>query len=256
MNEQNLTKLEQLLKLLDENVKKEDFDKAIEGILRIVVRQEEIIAKALEKLQETYGTAVNRVHSEHSSAYRDLRKQVNEAFVGETISKMKDEHGERMKTIDEKLKTIKNGKDGHTPIKGKDYFDGTNGIDGNKIRAGEVRDKLETLKGEDRLDKSAIKGLEEELKGIKKGVSGASTYGISGGAKGRVHYYDLTPQCNGVLKTFAVPLNFGIIGVFSTQAPINYRPMVDWTVGNRQLLLTSQVDAPQSGQTLWIAYIR
>ena len=119
-----------------------------------------------------------------------------------------------------------------------------------------VRDKLESLQGDERLDKSAIKGLDEELKKIAETKSSAMNYGISGGAKGRVHYYDLTSQCNGVLKTFAVPLNFGIIGVFSTQFPINYRPIIDWTAGNKTLTLTSAVSAPDTGQTLWIAYIK
>jgi hypothetical protein len=81
------------------------------------------------------------------------------------------------------------GKDGYTPVKGKDYFDGIDGrdgIDGKKGMDGkdgrdgkdgkrgpagkagkngspdtplQVRDKLQTLAGEERLDASAIKNI-------------------------------------------------------------------------------------------------
>ncbi len=64
----------------------------------------------------------------------------------------------------------KDGEDGYTPIKGKDYFDGEKGEQGEKGEkgeqgergspdtAGEIATKLESLKDNDRLDISAIKG--------------------------------------------------------------------------------------------------
>lgn len=63
----------------------------------------------------------------------------------------------------------KNGKDGYTPVKGKDYFDGKDGKNGKDGLDGKsatvsitprlVRDKLESLEGDARLDASAIKNL-------------------------------------------------------------------------------------------------
>lgn len=66
-------------------------------------------------------------------------------------------------TLD-KVKKIKAtpGKDGYTPLKGVDYFDGTDGIpgkDGSPDTAEQIANKLETLKDEARLDASAIKNL-------------------------------------------------------------------------------------------------
>jgi len=52
---------------------------------------------------------------------------------------------------------------GYTPVKGVDYFDGK---DGTEITNGEVRDKLEALEGNDRLDVSAVKGTEELIEDI------------------------------------------------------------------------------------------
>lgn len=67
----------------------------------------------------------------------------------------------------------RDGVDGYSPVKGLDYFDGEKGDkgepgapgapgkDGSPDTPKEIRDKLESLKKDDRLDKSAIKGLDD-----------------------------------------------------------------------------------------------
>ena len=73
----------------------------------------------------------------------------------------------------------------------------------------------------------------------------------------QVYDYDLTDQCNGVTKVFTIPANIRVVGVFGTQEPKNYRPGVDWTgSGTTTLTLTDEVGAPQTGQTLWIQYVK
>lgn len=153
----------------------------------------------------------------------------------------------------------RDGKDGIDGQDGKDGEDGEQGLpgpigqvgrDGSPDSPEQVRDKLENLQGDERLDKSAIKGLEDALKKRE-----GSTYSVFG-ARLSVHTYDLTPQCNGVLKTFSVPTNFGIVGLFSTQFPVIYRPLIDYTTGNKTITLTSEVAAPEAGQTLIVQYIK
>lgn len=72
-----------------------------------------------------------------------------------------------------------------TPIKGKDYFDGgkgEKGTDGNIITATEIRNKLESLTGKQRLSAKAIKGIEDLIKGeVQKSYSGG---GHGGGGTG------------------------------------------------------------------------
>jgi len=73
----------------------------------------------------------------------------------------------------------------------------------------------------------------------------------------QTYYYDLTDQCDGVTKSFTVPANNRIVGVFGTQFPIIYRPLVDWTgSGTTTLTLTDEVGAPETGQTLYILYVQ
>lgn len=88
------------------------------------------------------------------------------------------------------------GEDGYTPQKGVDYFDGKDGKDGEKGERGDdgigldgingkdgspdtpedIRNKLELLEGEDRLDAKAIKNLPEVTKGIVGGVVARNIY--------------------------------------------------------------------------------
>lgn len=97
------------------------------------------------------------------------------------------------KCVPIKNKDYFDGDDGKTPIKGKDYFTakevkdflkqatpikgvhyrdgapglpGAKGKDGTEISAYTLRDKLESLKGNDRLGMKAIKGLDEILKNL------------------------------------------------------------------------------------------
>lgn len=66
------------------------------------------------------------------------------------------------------------GLDGYTPIKGKDYFDGEQGKpgkDGSPDTAEQVRDKLEELKEDERLDISAVRGVDKKIEKIAKKIA-------------------------------------------------------------------------------------
>ena len=75
--------------------------------------------------------------------------------------------------------------------------------------------------------------------------------------KGRQVRDDLSSQCDGIIKTFTLTKNFisGTVQLFSTQFPIIYRPVIDFTEDSAgTLTLTSEVGAPASGQTLVALY--
>ena len=124
------------------------------------------------------------------------------------------------------------------------------------VKNGEAtRDSLELLQGEERLDKKAIKGLDEEFEKVNNRFGGVSKAigGINIGAlKRHLLNIDVSSQCNGDTRTFTIPSNFGIFGVFSTQDPKIFRPTIDYTAGNRTVILDSGIPPIQSGQTLII----
>lgn len=127
-------------------------------------------------------------------------------------------------------------------------------ISGSPDTAEEVRKKLESLKGEDRLDKEAIRGLEDEIKGIKESMAGIARGRNMGRAKIQtIRAVDLTSQVDGVVTEFTLPMDtVNVLGVWGTQFPVTFRQTTDWTFAGRTLtLVTAQVGTPQSGQTLW-----
>ena len=123
-----------------------------------------------------------------------------------------------------------------------------------EIKAEQVRDKLETLEGDERLDKKYIKGLDEELTAIRNLPRGG------GGAPRRVfqpYRDDFSSLTDGSTKTFYLtraPLDEATVMVFGTDFPTILRPTIDFTIANKALTLTSAVPAPNTGATLLVTY--
>lgn len=116
-----------------------------------------------------------------------------------------------------------------------------------------IRDRLTDLPEGEKLPVVAIEGLEKRL-GETEGRIGR----IQTPAKAfRIYTKDATAQCNGVTKTFTVGgSHFGIIGVYGTQFPLIYRPVIDYTETRTGILMTSEVSAPETSQTLVILYLK
>ena len=110
---------------------------------------------------------------------------------------------------------------------------------------------METLKPQEKLDYH--KGLKNQPALPAQGQQ--RTLHRGGGKE--TYYYDLSDQCNDVLKVFTIPTNARILAVHGTDAPSGtYRPLVDWTgTGTTTLTLTSQEAAPGTGATLYILYV-
>ena len=108
--DKNLIKLENLIKLLDEQVTKEDFTKAFEQVLNLVVQIEKRTADAISSLEKTYANLMDKMQNNHSSAYSDLKGQVDHVFVNDRINEMKKEHDAKMTEMDKKIANVKDGK--------------------------------------------------------------------------------------------------------------------------------------------------
>jgi len=196
------------------------------------------------------------------------------------------------KKLVEIVNEVKQGKEGYTPIRGKDYFNAEDekiltdfifanipapivpkngkdadekaienrvlaripkskdGKDGSPDTPKQVQEKMLSLPNP-WMPKEAIIGLEEMFMSLQKNAQQKG----GGGGGSAIQYYDLTSQCNGVLRVFTIPKTRRVLGIFGTQFPISYRPVVDWTNTETTLTLTSEVSPPETGQTLYILYI-
>lgn len=65
---------------------------------------------------------------------------------------------------------------------------------------------------------------------------------------------DISSQCNGTNKIFTIPANTGVLLLTCTDAPVVYKPNIDFTVSGTILTMTSQVNAPSLGSTLIVIY--
>lgn len=121
---------------------------------------------------------------------------------------------------------------------------------------------LETPKGNNRLDKSAIKGLDEYLDNIMRAFrESKSDKQIKGGGGGdSAYYYDLSPYLNGSTSTFTIPIHRKILQIVSSNAPVIFRPLIDYTHTRTTLTfdLTQITPSTQliSGQSTTIIYTR
>ena len=79
---------------------------------------------------------------------------------------------------------------------------------------------------------------------------------VGGGGRNSVQFTDLSSKLDGATKNFFVPKR-RYIALFGTQFPILFRPVIDYTGdGTGVLTLTSEVSAPESGQTLILLHSR
>lgn len=119
--------------------------------------------------------------------------------------------------------------------------------------AEDIRNKLELLEGEERLNVSAIEGLEDLLKRIEKVEKKPDTI-INGGIIGRdlIKDIDLSSQLDGVTKTFQLPAVWNVVSVHLSSFPHALRKTVDFTYTPTSITFTSEIDAAvalATGQT-------
>ena len=185
-----------------------------------------------------------------------LFKKVNEA-IGE-LQEKESKRGEAQKEISVKLEDKINRK--LTQIR-----DGKDGIDGNdadeekivknilskipepaKETAEVIREKLESLKGEDRLDKEAIRGLEEELNALKEELVKEKRFVGGGGgsvnARGLIKALDISSSLDGITATFNIQAVWKVIDIKLSSKPV-LRETIDWTWTPTSVTFTSEINA-------------
>lgn len=134
---------------------------------------------------------------------------------------------------------------------------GPPGRDGSPDTPIQIAEKLETLTGKDRLDKSAIDGLEEELKSLSIKFNEARP--MFGPGKTKVYLLDLSSSLDGSTKTFPIGTHFGITGVWASSSPFAFRPIIDYVESGKNIVFTDAVDAEvslASGQSLIVQYLK
>lgn len=265
---EKIEKVNALFKMVSESITRKEFVQSFETILKHLKKLEIVLAGKIDgktgtaeadlrKLQEEFNQVIKQAKLESDSTFGGIRKRITSAIaILFAKSKIKEKIDRKILEVDEKLATVRDGHDG------RDGADGIDGKDGSPDTPEEIVDKLESLKGKERLDVSAIKGWKKVLKRFRKQVKGQVTYqqgGPGGKFGGHMRDYDLSDSLDGgVTRTFSLPAFARIISVQLSSFPGILRKNTDFTVDGSNCTITFTSEIPDNslaaGQTCVILY--
>jgi len=120
-----------------------------------------------------------------------------------------------------------------------------------------LRDRLTSLEGEGRLDKSAIRGLEEELKAIRalpRGGGGVSAMGVRQAFKYIFHTEAPVGDIDGANTTYTVSnVPFAVVSFSLNGETIAELP--NYTVAGKTITFSTAIPAAYSGKDFEVKYI-
>ena len=242
-----LKKLEDILKILEGGVNEEEFIKSLEKILIFVKMLEKDQKEITQYLTDFAEKTVENIKKDSENNVGKIKAELSGDFI-KLLTKIDD----RENKIDNKLASIKDGKDADETKIVQEIL--------SKIKLPkpqepekpeEIRDKLETLQGENKLSIQAIQSLPailEELKSRPSGRSGPSLISR------RIRFIDdetPTGTVNGVNAVFTISKTpeTGSLKVYVNGARM--RVTEDYTVSNKTITFNT---APPTGSILLADY--
>jgi len=129
----------------------------------------------------------------------------------------------------------------------------------NELRSAEnIRNALEVLEGDERLDKSAIKGLDEEIEKIKStarsGGGGTSSVGVAHAFKYISHTEAPVGDIDGVNVTYRVNNDIWWIAGFTLNGE-QIAELPNFTYSGKTITFSSAIPAAYSGKDMEVKYI-
>jgi hypothetical protein len=271
--EEKINKLNKLIKIVNDGVTQTEFANNFKKIMEVLKLETAKIEKQIEaktisaerglkQIQDKHIQVIEQIKKDNDSSLSGFRRRtleiINRLFLK---SKVNEKLGAKLNEVDAKMATVTDGVDGLTGAKGDKGEIGEQGPAGSPDTPEEVRDKLETLKGKERLHIKAIRGLRKELNALKKVESKVIYTGASGGPQGGGHVkaYDLSASLDGSTKTFTLPAFWRIISVHSSSFPNAFRATTDYTTDAdaMSITFTSEITAGTTlatGQTITVIY--
>lgn len=255
--DKNLKNLQALLSVLEtDHLTKEDFFAHFEKVVKIVKNIEQKNIEEIEAMKGAVKLLGERLEQKTDIDVSSLSDKAIK-YCSQEMIKMSNAQKAKMKEMDSKMSDVKNGMDADNDYIADKVSDTIkkpiiDEIEKDLPQLGEsIRDGLEILSGDERLDVSAIKGLEELLKELKKPVSmggGLSTLALS-----MRFVDDETPSgdVDGVNTVFTLSKTpqTGSLKVFVGGA--RQRITEDYTLSNKTITFNV---APETGSILLVDY--
>lgn len=143
-----------------------EMQEVLTAIVAILAENKKGVDSLSQDTKKQLEEAVAFITDKHGKQLRAIQDdlKLSKTEIEKATKEQNDRAFKRLQTLLASVKIPKDGKDG---VSGKDGLDGKPGKDGSPDQPQEIRNKLETLKDNERLDASAIKNLPEFIK--KKG---------------------------------------------------------------------------------------
>ena len=249
MEKDKLEKLKELLKVANDGLSKAEFLKHFRNAIKMIVNIEKQLIAKIDKAIDTMKSDLIVLKSATQSDLNDLK-----AKHKERVDKALKEQENGLNFIRDKVRSIKSGINGKNGIDGINGVDGVNGNDGSQDTPEQVRNKIETLMGEERFDLSAIKGLRRILTKLEdrplgKGGGGFSLMHLN------IHILDPyapTGSVNGSNKDFVlsnVPNPSASLKVYVNGMKMQLTG--DYTISNKTI---SMITAPPTGSIIEVEH--
>lgn len=238
-------------KISGESITKTELATILRPILEMIGASKAEMRSFVEQTRQLYANLLDSQGKRHDGLMADLKKQVDALFIGQKFDQMKKEHGNMLSELRTKMGQVKNGR---TPKKGVDYFDGRPGKDGRLMTPDEVVSKINLSEVLIQADK--IEGLADLNKKVDMATKQGGRRVLAGPNANAIQIANVTSQCNGSNRTFYIPTARQIHIVFSHEAPFFYFPGTHFTIGRNSITLLNNVAAPESGQGLGVFYTK
>ena len=164
--EKILSRAKEIWKLANDGLDKEAFDNAFKVLLDVILKVEKKNDDRFSSTLEDLKTKISNLLKGEDKEFENLKN----IFIKE-IDKALREQENGMNFLRDKVRRLKDGEDGK---------DGKDGKDGSPDTSDEIRNKLELLQGDERLNRTAIKGLEELKEEIEELKSRPTRMGEGG----------------------------------------------------------------------------
>lgn len=229
----------------DELVYKSENNAFVKQILELLIAKDKKHDQKLNALSQAF-----------QNLMAELRKEVDGAFVESRVKKIESDFLAKVKSIDERMAKVRDGKPGKPGLLGRPGLPGMNGSPDNSVQ---VRDKLEKLANDERLDISAIKGIEKIKEELEKKIASVSKFKSANYGRTMSRFITEVPtgSVNSSNKDFylsGVPAPGSLILQVNGQIQ---RPgsSNEYTIADKKITFTDS-NKPQTGDTLYAFYTK
>jgi len=249
IREKQLKQIEEMITSINDGLTKEEFIEAFEQV-----------AKVVKQIKETNQKHKNELQDEIKRAKTELRDVKDDRLdnaiqkLQQKASKIFEKERKTLNFIKDKAQELKDGEDADEQYVISEVLSKIEFPD--ELTKEELRDKLEKLKGEERLNVSAIDGLEEKFEEVKK------TKSVGGGGiigKNIFKNIDISDKLDGSTKTFNIQSVWNILSVDLSSFPYGaLRKGTDYTHNSNSITFTDEIDVGtqlNSGQTCIIVAV-